>query len=235
MHISRFHYWESVLSKKSQYAVVSVLLLVLSAPLWLVPSIFYTPWTWSVEIGDEFSVLVEYTSWSNLGLSAYPDQNMTIHSSQTYVRTTITSLPNITAGLNAESFRSQIMGHNKTVTTFQDGSNVTGTWAARINLLISETILPTGGWSKIQSFYATSRPTSFPMNVESTFFYTKLLHDSYLVSAGSGDFYHVSREWKSFVNLDTGVPMNITDSSSTIWGDGTRYGYRLTIWITEAL
>jgi len=183
------------------------------------------PWAWTVEEGDTFTFEAFYRGqssnsrpdtivpdWDNNGwLEIVGDPFLLI---------TITSLPEIPIWTNAGGFADIIINPIKVNTTFLNGSPIRETIRLWVNNRISNAILPIGNWQRIESFYANpTRPHSTYTPISE--FEAHIYDDCFFISYG-GQSHHITDQWIAYLDIETGLPMNISDFYCWLDGDTFR-------------
>ncbi|MHA1424323.1 MAG: hypothetical protein ACTSSD_19800, partial [Candidatus Thorarchaeota archaeon] len=120
-----------------------------------------------------------------------------------------------------------VIEHEKTDTTYSDGTRIHVLRYPTINSLASRCFLPRGDWNRLGSFYPDQfqRPDNVTTAVESYFAYP--FHDFFIIGFVS---YEETSEsgWFGYVSPETGVPLNMTS-----WGwssnDLAEFSYVMTL------
>ena len=187
---------------RKKILLVVVVGLVIIGGILVIPSL---PYSWGIEPGDELVYNVVFMrntgGWpeqSNLQLPSINNFN------NTQIVVTIAHLPLIVLTLNGDTFITIIVNPDKITCKLENGTEV----ADEAFNLISNCILPIGGWDLIDSY--------FPNDTES---YQGPFYDTYFSEFGD-DFFHfgyrkligddTSISWSGFIHMSTGIPVFVT-------------------------
>ncbi|MGY5859476.1 MAG: hypothetical protein RTU63_08900 [Candidatus Thorarchaeota archaeon] len=185
----------------------------------------YMLFSWKISEGDEFVYDVSVTGYYRSGASSLPLNLAPLNNTQ--VRVEIISLHNISLFITVDSFSETVIDHEKTDTTYADGTRIHVLQYHEINTLASSCFLPRGSWSRLGSFYPDQflRPENTTIAVESFFAYE--FHQFFIIGFVS---YADTAEsgWFGYVSPETGVPLNMT---SWAWSstDLVEYSYVMTL------
>lgn len=143
----------------------------------------------------------------------------------------VLELPTLTSVYTADSFASHVIEHTKSSLTspivLVNGTELPDEDYLFLNVLVSRSILPIGGWIRLDEFYPN----------EPDFMYQC---DTYLSSSDVSTFtighryYNIDsgRGWNAAVNKSTGVPIQATLWENEILGN-TWISYSVTVILTS--
>lgn len=185
----------------------------------------YMHFSWQISEGDQFVYDVSVTGFFRSGSSSLPLHLAPLNNTQVQVE--IISLDNISLFISTDSFTETVIEHQKTDTTYSDGTRIHVLQYNEINSLTSRCFLPRGPWSRLGSFYPDqfTRPENVTGGVES--YYAYLYHQFFII--GFVSYAETSESgWFGYVSLETGVPLNMTS-----WGwsstDLVEFSYVMTL------
>lgn len=172
---------------------------------------------WIIEEGDEFIFDVKVTGNMIVNSTVLPPPFIKMNNTQIHAE--VLSLPNVSIIFYAQTFLEDIVEHMKTSTTFSNGTALPTGVGFIINRLISQSILPIGGWTHLDSF--------FPNQIDKP----SMEHESYLSRFQNNLFYfgysanetNETQEWHGIIDLETGVPQVVsfwffrTSQAQTYW------------------
>ncbi len=185
----------------------------------------YMQFTWEIGEGDQFVYDVSVTGYFRTSSSSLPPALTPLNNTQVQVE--IISLHNISLFISSPVFAETVIEHEKTDTTYADGTRIHILIYDQINNLASRCFLPVGTWSILGSFYPDqfARPDNLNSTVESYFAYQ--FHEFFII--GFISYRNMSESgWFGYVSPETGVPTNMT---SWAWGitDLAEYSYVMTL------
>ena len=160
--------------------------------------------SWAIEEGDVFIFDVLVTGSTSTNSTSLPPPLASMNNTRIAVE--IISLPNVTITFYTTNFIENIVGHLKTSSTFANGTSIPTAYYFPINIHISRSMLPIGGWNHLDSF--------FPNEIDRPF----LEHESYLSARLRDSFYFgyssnetsKQSEWYGIIDLNTGVPQIVS-------------------------
>jgi len=175
--------------------------LVIISGILVIPSL---PFSWGIEQGDELVYNVVFIrdtgGWYEQPNIPFPSIN---NFNNTQIIVTITHLPLIVLTLNGATFITLIVNPDKITCTLENGTEVDD----EAFDLISNCILPIGGWDLIDSY--------FPNDTQS---YQGSFYDTYFSEFGDDFFLFGYRKligddtfisWSGFVHISTGIPVYV--------------------------
>ncbi|MGY5856384.1 MAG: hypothetical protein RTS72_07265 [Candidatus Thorarchaeota archaeon] len=160
--------------------------------------------SWTIEEGDVFIFDVSVTGSISTNATTLPPPLASMNNTRIAVE--IISLPNVTIVFYARNFIENIVGHIKTATMFANGTNIPIEYYFPINIHLSRSMLPIGGWRHLDSFFQNKIDRPF---LEHESYLSAHLSDSFYFGYSSNETIDMS-EWHGIIDLDTGVPQIVS-------------------------
>ena len=160
--------------------------------------------SWAIEEGDVFIFDVSVTGDTSTNTTTLPPPLAAMNNTRIAVE--IISLPNVTITFYARNFIENIVGHMKTSSTFSNGTSIPIGYYFPINVHVSRSMLPIGGWSHLDAFFPNEidRPL-----LEDESYLSARLRDSFYFGYSSNETLEQS-EWHGIIDLNTGVPQIVS-------------------------
>ena len=160
--------------------------------------------SWAIEEGDVFIFDVSVTGDTSTNTTTLPPPLASMNNTRIAVE--IISLPNVTITFYARNFIENIVEHVKTTSTFVNGTSIPIAYYFPINIHVSMSMLPIGGWSHLDSFFPNEvdRPI-----LEYESYLSARLRDSFYFGYSSNETLDQS-EWHGIIDLNTGVPQIVS-------------------------
>lgn len=106
---------------------------------------------WKIEIGDDYVFSIGVEGYSGTGSTTNPPPFAQMNNSR--IRSVIISLPNITIFMRLTDFGNLVIRFPKTLSTFENGSEIPLQYYRQINDLVSRCILPVGNWEMLDACF----------------------------------------------------------------------------------
>ena len=194
MGYTKFQKYPKSILLISLLVTASIIILIYPRPL-PVPS-----FEWNVQVGDTFTFSVTAHLSGN-----YSELNNTL------VTVQVTSLPNLSNDWNESEFITEVVESMKTSlihpVVHENGTEIISQFSDSINNILSQCILPVGGWNALDYFYPDeSDPAdySFYCNTYFSYFEDNLFtfgHVYFFIDGGFG--------WDGQIEEHTGVPIGV--------------------------
>ena len=181
---------------------------------------------WGVEIGDEFTYLLNVTGgvYSGHNQQTGPPEYAELNGS--IIRFQIVSLPEIPTRANNDSFLNDVIFPIKVTCEFDNSSEVPEPVNSRLCELISWTLLPIGDWHSINTLYNRSFYHDWLIQgiYGEKMCYTKMNSDSFNLSIiHQKDWMHaIAERWRGSIDMTTGLAYSAmySDYSFSCIGSG---------------
>ncbi|MHA1768334.1 MAG: hypothetical protein ACTSV3_00575 [Candidatus Thorarchaeota archaeon] len=181
-----------------------------------------TTMQWQVHEDDTLSFIVEVEGFARVfdpsNTSIWTDTAAPywyLNGSSFTVR--VNDLPSLVSDFTSDSFANHVIEHTKSSLTspvvLVNGTELPNEECLFLNELISHSILPVGGWNKLDELYPDVPVSMYQCNTylssmnSSTF---SIGHRAYNIDAGQG--------WNAIVNMSTGIPIQATVWASRYYG-----------------
>ena len=160
--------------------------------------------SWAIEEGDVFIFDISVTGQISTNSTTLPPPLASMNNTRIAVE--IISLPNVTITFYARDFIDHIVEHMKTASTFANGTNIPIGYYYPINVHLSMSMLPIGGWSHLDSFFPNEIDRPF---LEYESYLSARLRDSFYFGYSLNETVELT-EWHGIIDLSTGVPQIVS-------------------------
>ncbi len=172
-----------------------------------------SPFSWAIEVGDEFhySIAVGNSFSPGTGcyelpeyysdLLKYDGEELIVH---------VDELPNVTGWISADSLLTKIITSSKVTCRLLNGTLIPDTYVHALVTPISQSFLPIDGWDLIDECFDNEFPSiDFDQTDTSTRYVASVMDDSlYLASRKLQSIWPnvASKRWEGWTDLSNGVP-----------------------------
>ena len=159
-----------------------------------------------MQIGDTFTFLVQVRRAESVIVNPlYAELNDTL------VTVQIDALPVLSNDWNESEFTSNVLEYPKTSLILpiihQNGTAINSTSADSINTILSQCILPIGGWDVLDYYYLdTSDPADYSFWCNTYYSY---IEDDQFIFGHLSFYYDGGNVWEGLMEQQTGVPQYV--------------------------
>ena len=182
--------------------------------------------SWAIDVGEEFVFDIVVMGNTSTGTTVLPPPYAIMNNTRISVE--VISLPNVSTILYSGPFIETVVDHLKTNASFVNGTEIPVQYYDGINSLVSDCLLPVGGWIHLDAFFPNQleRPI---MNRES---YLSAHMRSFFFFGYKSNTTNYELEWHGLIDLATGIPNTVSFSIIDL-GQPWNHFYTVTMTLVE--